>query len=84
MPAAAMKTSTPRSSAAAIQAESSPGVRWAESTRTSQGTPNASSCSTQWRIVSQSDLEPITTPTSGCAISTSVRSGRCSLEPASG
>src|SRR5205807_7061068 len=57
---------------AALRANSAvaSGVRWAERTRDSLGTPSSSSVSTAWRIVSQSDLLPITTATKdfGCGI----------------
>src|SRR5438093_2686272 len=68
-PAAAMITSRPRSSAVAAYSASSSGVRWAESTRVSNGTPRDSRVSAVCRIVSQSDLEPMITPTSGSATS---------------
>ncbi len=41
------------------------GVRWAETTRHSCGTPNCVSISSAWLIVSQSDLLPMMMPTSG-------------------
>src|SRR5437667_11171133 len=40
------------------------GVRWAERTWDSLGTPSSSSISAEWRIVSQSDLLPMTIATS--------------------
>jgi hypothetical protein len=44
------------------------GVRWADMTRTSQAMSNASSVVTVWAMVSQSDFEPMTTPTNASAI----------------
>ena len=57
----------PRASAAAAYSAIRRGVRWAETTRHSCGTPNCSSTSAACRIVSQSDLLPMMTPTSGCS-----------------
>src|SRR5207249_11886433 len=66
----AMITRNPRSAALRANSAVASGVRWAESTRDSFGTPRWSSVSTAWRIVSQSDLLPITTATKdfGCGI----------------
>ena len=64
-PAPAMITSMPRPSAAAAYSAVSAGVRWAERTRHSCGTPNRSRVSSAWRMVSQSDLLPMMTATSG-------------------
>jgi len=62
-PAPAMITRNPRSAALRANSAVASGVRWAESTRDSLGTPRSSSVWTAWRIVSQSDLLPITTAT---------------------
>ena len=60
-------TSTPRDSAWPTYSAVSAGVRCAESTRHSCGTPNFVSISSAWRMVSQSDLLPMMTATSGFA-----------------
>ena len=60
-----MITWMPRPSAADAYSAISAGVRCAETTRHSCGTPNAVSTSSAWRIVSQSDLLPMITATSG-------------------
>src|SRR6516162_3745270 len=65
-PAAAMITSRPRCSAPAAYSNKTSGVRWAEITRVSWGTLRLSSVCAAWTIVSQSDREPMITPTSGC------------------
>src|SRR5688572_23602627 len=44
------------------------GVRWAETTSCSDGTPNSVSTATACFIVSQSESDPITTPITGFAI----------------
>ena len=62
---AAMITWMPRPSAADAYSAIRAGVRCAETTRHSCGTPNAVSISSAWRIVSQSDLLPMITATSG-------------------
>jgi hypothetical protein len=82
IPAPATMTSIPRRSAARTHPASSSGVRCADSTRVSQATPSASSCATQCRIVSQSEREPITTPTSGSP--TECTSGSIVPSPAGG
>ena len=64
-PAPAMITSTPRPSAPVANSAIQAGVRWAETTWRSWGTPNFSSTSTACCIVSQSDVEPMITATSG-------------------
>jgi hypothetical protein len=58
-------TSRPRPAAELAYSNSRSGVRWADTTRTSCGTPSASSVATACVIVSQSDREPMMTPTSG-------------------
>ena len=68
-PAPAMITSSPRASAVGGVLAIQSGVRWAETTRHSCGTPNRVSISSAWRIVSQSDLLPMMTPTSGFSLS---------------
>ena len=55
----------PRSSAVRAYSAVSVGVRCAERTRTSCGTPNSLSVSAVARMVSQSDLLPMITATSG-------------------
>src|SRR5438445_13511403 len=69
-PAPAMITRNPRSAALRANSAVASGVRWAESTRDSLGTPRWSSVSTAWRIVSQSELLRITTASKdiGCGI----------------
>src|SRR6267378_797676 len=69
-PAPAIITRSPRSPALRANSAVASGVRWAESTRDSLGTPSSLRVSTAWRIVSQSDLLPITTATKdfGCGI----------------
>ncbi len=64
-PAPAMITWSPRPSAACANSAIQPGVRWAETTWHSCGTPNRVSISSAWRSVSQSDLLPMMTPTRG-------------------
>ena len=49
----------------AAYSKSRSGVRWAETTRCSYGTSSSSSVSHACRIVSQSEREPMITPTSG-------------------
>ena len=66
-PAPAMITSRPRPSAAGAYSAIHAGVRWAETMWHSCGTPNRSSISSAWRIVSQSDDEPMMTATSAGA-----------------
>src|SRR5688572_2563734 len=59
-----MITSSPRSRAVAAYSNSRSGVRCAETTRTSNGTPRRSSVSAADLSVSQSDDEPMMMPTS--------------------
>src|SRR5579862_851774 len=63
-PAPAMMTSMPRPAAPDAYSKSKSGVRCAETTRVSKGTPSAVSVSAAWLIVSQSDFEPMMIPTS--------------------
>ena len=63
-PAPAISTCSPRASALAAYSKSRSGVRCAETTCCSNGTSSASSVSQAWRIVSQSEREPMITPTS--------------------
>src|SRR5579871_1980812 len=67
-PAAAMTTSTPRSSAPETYSAVSLGVRWAESTRHSWATPNWARVSEAFFITSQSDLLPIMIFTRGLPV----------------
>src|SRR5690348_9103701 len=64
-PAPAMITRTPRSDAVRANSAVASGVRCADNTRASLGTPSSSSVSAAFRIVSQSDLLPIIIATSG-------------------
>ena len=64
-PAPAMIARRPRAWALAAYSNSTSGVRCAETTFTSCGTPSAWSFSTACCMVSQSEREPITTPTRG-------------------
>src|SRR5882724_4456756 len=64
-PAPAIITSMPRASAPEANSANQAGVRCAETMRHSCGTPNRVSTSSAWRIVSQSDLLPMITATSG-------------------
>ena len=64
-PAPAMIARRPRACAVAAYSNNTSGVRCADTTRTSCGTPSASSFATACCIVSQSEREPITTPISG-------------------
>jgi hypothetical protein len=66
-PAPATITSKPRSSAVEAYSTAHAGVRWAETIWHSWGTSNRASVSAAWRMVSQSDLLPMTTPTRGVA-----------------
>src|SRR6188472_1903575 len=67
-PAPAISTRRPRSSAVPAYSKRRSGVRWADTTRCSNGTPSSSRVSAAWRIVSQSEREPMMRPTSGVAI----------------
>src|SRR5947209_7353387 len=64
-PAPAMITSRPRPSASEANSAIQRGVRCAETTRHSYGTPNRFSTSAACRIVSQSDVLPMMTATKG-------------------
>ena len=64
-PAPAMISSSPRPSASRPYWKSRSGVRWAETTFVSTGMPSSRKTSAACRIVSQSDLLPMTTPTRG-------------------
>src|SRR5207244_11007689 len=59
-----MITRNPRSAAFRAKSAVASGVRCAERTLCSLGTPSSSSSATEWRIVSQSDLLPMITATS--------------------
>src|SRR5882762_1450043 len=74
-PAPAIITSRPRPSASLANSAIQAGVRCAETTLHSCGTPNCVSTSSARCIVSQSDLLPIITATKGEA---SVSGGKCS------
>ena len=64
-PAPAMTTCSPRPAADVAYSTSRSGVRWADTTRTSWATPKRSSTTAAFRMVSQSLLEPMMTPTAG-------------------
>ena len=64
-PAPAMMTSSPRPRAVPAYSNSRSGVRCAETTRVSNGTPRRCRVSAAGCIVSQSDFEPMMMPTSG-------------------
>src|SRR5215467_13896815 len=66
-PAPAMITSSPRSSAEEAYSNNRSGVRWAETTRVSCGTPRLVRMFEACSMVSQSDVEPMMIPTSGLA-----------------
>ena len=72
-PAPAMTTLTPRPAASCPKASISRGVRWAETTRTSWGTSKRSSISTAPCMTGRSDELPITTATSGAALTRAPR-----------
>src|SRR6266566_1028343 len=65
LPAPVIMTCSPRSSALRAKSAVASGVRCAERMRCSLAMPSSLSVSTQWRIVSQSDLLPIRTATRG-------------------
>src|SRR4051812_25863361 len=77
-PAPAMITWIPLSSAPRANSAIHSGVRWAETTWHSWGTPKRVSISSAWRRVSQSDLLPMMTLTRG---STGDRSSALILDP---
>ena len=62
-PAAAMSTWTPRSAAVRANSMASSGVRWAEMTRTSTGTPNERRVWTASSMIDASDELPMTMAT---------------------
>src|SRR5208282_5250105 len=62
-----MITSMPRFSALVAYSKSRSGVRCAETTRVSSGTPISFRVLTACSIVSQSEDDPMITPTMGCA-----------------
>src|SRR4051794_35400738 len=64
-PAPATITSSPRAAADEAYSAIHAGVRWADTTRHSCATPKRVSMSAARRIVSQSDLLPMITPTRG-------------------
>src|SRR5690606_12089851 len=64
-PAPAMIARRPREAAAAAYSNSTSGVRCADTSRTSWATPSCSSRAAACCIVSQSEREPMTIPTSG-------------------
>src|SRR4051812_870680 len=64
-PAPATITSRPRPTADVAYSAIHCGVRCAETTRASCGTPNSARIAAAWLIVSQSDLLPMITPTRG-------------------
>src|SRR5262245_8298418 len=67
-----MITASPRSAALLAYSAIIDGVRWADTTRRSCGTPNSSRTSAAFCIVSQSDLLPMITPTRGFDIGCSL------------
>ena len=67
-PAPATITWSPRSAAVDAYSNSRSGVRWADTTRVSNGTPSASRVSAACCMVSQSDRDPMITPTTGSAM----------------
>ena len=67
-PAPAMITSRPRPSAPLAYSAIHAGVRCADTMAHSWGTPRRVSISSAWRIVSQSDLLPMMTATSGVSL----------------
>ena len=67
-PAPAMITCRPRASASRAYSTIQPGVRCAETTWHSCGTPNCRRTSAAAFIVSQSDRLPMITPTLGAAV----------------
>ena len=75
-PAPAMMTSSPRVSAVMANSAIHTGVRCAETMCRSHGTPKRSRASTAWRMVSQSDEEPMMTATSGAGEDGCVMEGR--------
>jgi hypothetical protein len=68
-PAPAISTSRPRSRAEPAYSNNRSGVRCADTTRTSCGTPSFSSVSEAGFSVSQSEVEPMMMPTSGFTVS---------------
>src|SRR6266550_1300275 len=66
-PAPAMITSIPRFSAAEAYSNRRLGVRWAETTRVSCGTPRPARVLEVYFMVSQSEPEPMMMPTRGCS-----------------
>ena len=64
-PAPPIITRSPRSSSAAACSKNRSGVRWAEMTRVSKGTPKSAKTSAARRIIGQSLALPISIPTSG-------------------
>ena len=80
-PAPAMITLTPLASAEAAYSNRRSGVRWAETTLVSWITPSCSSVSEAWRRVSQSEEEPITTPTRAVEVCRSLKSRSWSRSP---
>jgi hypothetical protein len=63
-PAPAMMTCRPRSRAPSQYSNNRSGVRCADTTRVSKGTPSASSISAACRMVLQSERDPMMMPTS--------------------
>ena len=72
-PAPAMITWMPRASAPCANSAIHTGVRWADTTSFSKGTPKRSRISTAWDIVSQSEVEPMITATSGLSVTSGKR-----------
>jgi hypothetical protein len=64
-PAPAISTSSPRPTALPAYSNRRSGVRCADTTRTSNGTPSSVSAAVACDIVDQSERDPMMTPTSG-------------------
>ena len=73
-PAPAMITWMPRASAPCANSAIHTGVRCAETTSFSYGDAELSRISTAWDIVSQSEVEPMMTATSGLSVMTETES----------
>ena len=76
-PAPAMIARSPRGSASSAYSNMSSGIRCADRTRVSNGTPKASSCAAACFITSQSLSLPMTTPTCGDLFRCAIGPPRC-------
>src|SRR5438309_4430622 len=72
-PAAAMRTSNPRSVALERYSNNASGARCAEIACASHGTLSSSNCAAQCCMISQSDLLPRRMPTSGFVLSAAIK-----------